>query len=118
MKLAYTLDIKSVESPAVKLYNSSVNGAAANNILGVNVFLRDSKNQDKYMIGGNFKADNKTYRFSLDPQKLLLNYDKWQVAQDNLIQYGEAGYTSEISTLATTGNHYLLTALPRQLILL
>jgi len=91
LKLAYTLDIKSVESPAVKLYNSSINGAAANNILGVNVFLRDSKNQDKYMIGGNFKADNKTYRFSLDPQKLLLNYDKWQVAQDNLIQYGEAG---------------------------
>lgn len=90
-RLSYTLDIKSVESPAVKLYNSSVNGAAAQNILGVNVFLRDSKNQDKYTIGGNFKADNQTYQFSLDPQKLLLNYDKWQVAPSNLLQYGQAG---------------------------
>ncbi|GAB3421634.1 translocation/assembly module TamB domain-containing protein [Niabella aquatica] len=89
--LSYALDIKSLQSPSVHLYNSAINGSAANNILGVNVFLRDSKNQDKYMIGGNFKADNQTYQFSLDPQKLLLNYDKWQVAPDNLIQYGKAG---------------------------
>ncbi len=89
--LAYALDIKSIQSPSVNLYNSAINGSAANNILGVNIFLKDSKNQDKYMIGGNFKADNQTYQFSLDPQKLLLNYDKWQVAPDNLIQYGKAG---------------------------
>ena len=90
-KLAYNFDIKSFESPIIKLYNSAINGAAANDTLGINVFLRDSKNLDKYMIGGNFKADNETYQFSLDPQKLLLNYDKWQVAQDNLIQYGKGG---------------------------
>lgn len=90
-RLSYTLDVKSLESPSVKLYNSSINGHAANNVLGVNVFLRDSKMQDKYMIGGNFKTDNQTYQFSLDPQKLLLNYDKWQVAPDNMVQYGKAG---------------------------
>ncbi|MFT4093770.1 MAG: translocation/assembly module TamB domain-containing protein, partial [Niabella sp.] len=89
--LTYNLNIKSLESPSVQLYNSSVDGDAANNNLAINVHLRDSKNQDKYLIGGTFKADDQTYRFSLDPQKLLLNYDKWQVAQDNLIQYGKAG---------------------------
>ena len=90
-KLAYALDIKSIESPSIKLYNSTVNGTAANNILGVNVFLRDSKNKDKYMIGGRFKTDNDTYQFSLDPEKLLLNYDQWKVDQSNYIQYGKAG---------------------------
>ncbi len=89
--LSYTLDVESLESPAVKLYNSTINGEAADNVLGVNVHLRDSKSQDKYFIGGDFQADKGTYRFSLDPQKLLLNYDKWQVAPDNLVQYGEAG---------------------------
>lgn len=90
-KLAYELNVKSLLSPNIKLFNAAINGSAANNILGVNIFLRDSKNRDKYTIGGNFKVENKTYQFSLDPQKLLLDYDKWQVAQDNLIQYGKAG---------------------------
>ncbi|MCH5717429.1 translocation/assembly module TamB domain-containing protein [Niabella hibiscisoli] len=90
-QLAYALNIKSLESPSIQLYNSAVSGAAANNILGVNVFLRDSKSQDKYVIGGNFKVADQTYQFSLDPQKLLLNYDRWQVAPNNLLQYGQAG---------------------------
>ncbi|WP_346238103.1 translocation/assembly module TamB domain-containing protein [Niabella insulamsoli] len=90
-QLAYALNIGSVKSPSIQLYNAAINGSAANNMLDVNVLLRDSKNQDKYVIAGNFKADNETYQFSLDPQKLLLNYDKWQVAQNNLIQYGKAG---------------------------
>jgi len=90
-RLAYALNIKSLESPSIQLYNSAISGAAANNILGVNVFLRDSKSQDKYVIGGNFKVSEQTYQFSLDPQKLLLNYDRWQVAPNNLLQYGQAG---------------------------
>lgn len=90
-QLDYALNIKSFESPSIQLYNSDVNGAAANNRLGVNVFLRDSKNNDKYMVGGNFTVRDKTYQFSLDPDKLLLNYDKWTVAPDNLIQYGQEG---------------------------
>lgn len=90
-RLDYALTIKSVNSPSINLYNSEVSGSAANNNLGVDLFLRDSKNQDKYRIGGNFKAENETYKFSLDPQKLVLNYDPWKVAQDNLIQYGKAG---------------------------
>ena len=90
-QLDYGLNIASFESPSIQFYNSEVNGAAANNLLGVNVFLRDSEKKDKYMVGGNFKVNQGTYQFSLDPNKLLLNYDKWQVAPDNLIQYGKSG---------------------------
>lgn len=90
-QLDYALNIKSFESPSIRLYNSAINGTAANNLLALNVFLRDSDNKDKYAIGGNFKSLNKTYQFALDPNKLLLNYEKWMVAPDNLIQYGNAG---------------------------
>ncbi|MFT4094627.1 MAG: translocation/assembly module TamB, partial [Niabella sp.] len=42
-RLTYNLNIKSLESPSVQLYNSSVDGDAANNNLAINVHLRDSK---------------------------------------------------------------------------
>ena len=90
-QLDYDLDIESFESPAIQFYKSEINGAAANNQLGVNVHLRDSEERDKYMMGGNFQVQDQTYQFTLDPNKLLLNYDKWQVAPDNLIQYGKGG---------------------------
>ncbi|MGJ7033016.1 translocation/assembly module TamB domain-containing protein [Niabella hirudinis] len=89
--LDYALNIKEIQSPSIHLYNAEVSGAALNNLLNVNVFLRDHANKDKYRIGGQFKSLNQTYQFTLDPQKLLLNYDPWKVAADNLIQYGKAG---------------------------
>ncbi|MBZ4187523.1 translocation/assembly module TamB domain-containing protein [Niabella beijingensis] len=90
-KLDYALNIKAIQSPSVNLYNAEVSGAAANNLLDVNLFLRDRANKDKYQVGGQFKSINETYQFMLDPQKLLLNYDPWKVAADNMIQYGKAG---------------------------
>ncbi|MFT3903710.1 MAG: translocation/assembly module TamB domain-containing protein [Niabella sp.] len=89
--LKYDLKIKSFESPAIQLYNTTINGFAVNNSLDVNLLLRDSKNKDKYVVGGNFKTHSGISEFSLDPQKLLLNYDKWQVSPNNLIQYGKEG---------------------------
>ncbi|MCD2425593.1 translocation/assembly module TamB domain-containing protein [Niabella pedocola] len=90
-RLNYALNIKEIQSPSVNLYNAEVSGAALNNLLDLNIYLRDRSNKDKYRIGGQFKSMDQTYQFTLDPQKLLLNYDPWKVAPDNLIQYGKAG---------------------------
>lgn len=107
-RLDYALNISSVHNPSIQLYNVAVTGNASNNILGIDLFLRDSKNKDKYRIGGNFKSDNETYQFSLDPQKLLLNYDKWQVKSDNLIQYGKAGIYVRNFEISNNGQALLI----------
>lgn len=90
-KINYKLTVKSLQSPSINLYNTEVSGDALNNNLGLNIFLRDSKFKDKYLLGGTFQSINKDFRFSLDPQKLLLNYQKWVVAPDNYIQFGQSG---------------------------
>jgi len=90
-KLTYGLTVKSLQSPSIKLFNTEVSGDAANNNLGVNIFLRDRQLKDKYVIGGTFQSINKDFKFSLDPQKLLLDYQKWVVSQDNYIQFGASG---------------------------
>ncbi|RZK79524.1 MAG: translocation/assembly module TamB [Pedobacter sp.] len=90
-KLNYKLMVKGVQSPSIALYNTEISGDAANNLLGLNIFLRDNQLKDKYVIGGRFKSINKDYQFSLDPNKLLLDYQKWVISPENYIQFGNSG---------------------------
>ncbi|WP_316840482.1 translocation/assembly module TamB domain-containing protein [Pedobacter gandavensis] len=90
-KINYKLTVKSLQSSSINLYNTEISGDAVANNLGINIYLRDSKLKDKYLLGGTFQSINKDFRFNLDPQKLLLNYQKWVVAPDNYIQFGQSG---------------------------
>ncbi|MFI5452314.1 translocation/assembly module TamB domain-containing protein [Pedobacter sp. UC225_61] len=90
-KLNYNFTIKSIQSPSIVLFNSEISGDAANNQLNLNIFLRDRQRKDKYVIAGIFKSFNKDFRFNLDPNKLLLDYEKWTVDPANYIQFGKSG---------------------------
>ena len=90
-KLNYNLLVKSIQSPSILLFNTEISGAAVNNQLDVNIFLRDRQRRDRYMIGGLFRSINKDFRFNIDPNKLLLDYEKWTVAPENFIQFGQSG---------------------------
>jgi hypothetical protein len=102
-RLNYKLLIRRLQSPSIALYNSEISGAAANDTLGLNIFLKDSKLKNKYVLGGTFSSLNKNYRFSMDPQKLLLDYEKWAVAQGNYIQFGESGVIANNFNLSKGG---------------
>ncbi|RYG21083.1 MAG: translocation/assembly module TamB, partial [Chitinophagaceae bacterium] len=102
-KLNYNLTIKALQSPAIALFNSQITGAAANNQLDLNVFLRDRQRKDKYVIGGVFKSLNQDFRFSIDPNKLLLDYEKWTVAPQNYIQFGKSGILANQFNLSQGG---------------
>lgn len=90
-RLNYNLTIRGVQSPSIALFNSEISGAAANNQLDLNVYLRDRQRKNRYVIGGIFRSIQKDFRFNIDPDKLLLNYEKWTVAPQNFIQFGQSG---------------------------
>ncbi|MCZ4242483.1 translocation/assembly module TamB domain-containing protein [Pedobacter punctiformis] len=113
-KIDYALTVKSFQSPSIQLYNTEISGDAANNNLGVNVFLRDSKLKNKYTIGGNFQSINKDFRFSLDPQKLLLDYQKWVVAPENYIQFGQSGILVNQFEISNSGQSLSVNSNPVQ----
>jgi hypothetical protein len=102
-KLNYKLTIKSLQSPSLSFFNNEISGAAVNNNLDLNIFLRDSKRKDKYLLGGTFKSIDKDYRFSFDPQKVLLNYEKWTIAPENYLQFGESGILANQFNLSNGG---------------
>ncbi len=90
-KLSYKLLIKSIKNPSIALYNTEVSGAAADNKLGLDIFLRDIQNKNKYAVSGFFTSINKDFRFNLDPNNVLLDYKKWNVSPENYIQFGKSG---------------------------
>ena len=90
-KLNYSLLVKSIQSPSIVLFNTEISGSAANNQLDLNIFLRDRQRKNKYVLAGIFKSINKDFRFSLDPNKLLLDYEKWTISPENFIQFGQSG---------------------------
>lgn len=90
-KLNYSLLVKSIQSPAIALFNTEISGAAAANKLDLNIFLRDRQRKDKYVLGGIFQSIDKDFRFNLDPNKLLLDYEKWTISPENFIQFGQSG---------------------------
>jgi hypothetical protein len=113
-KLDYALTVKALQSPSVSLFNTEVSGEAASNILGVNIFLRDRQRKDKYVIGGNFQSINKDFKFTLDPQKLLLDYQKWVVSQDNYIQFGASGILVNQFQISNSGQSLSINSNPTQ----
>ncbi|WP_129716360.1 translocation/assembly module TamB domain-containing protein [Pedobacter sp. SYP-B3415] len=105
-RLDYRLFVKSLKNPSIQLFNTELTGNAANNKLLVNIFLRDSGAKDKYVLGGTFESINKDYRFSMDPNKLVLAYEKWAVSPDNFIQFGKSGIL--VNQFQLSNNNQLL----------
>lgn len=75
---------------AMHLYNTSVGGKVQNNNIEFLVDIKDINKKDKYMLGGIFSQPQfGSYALTLDPERMLLNYDKWTIASGNQIRLRE-----------------------------
>jgi hypothetical protein len=69
------------------VYNSAINANVADNKINFLVNLQDAKEKNKYRFGGLFaQPENGVYTLKMNPDSLLLNYDKWQMTADNLLR--------------------------------
>lgn len=105
-QLNYDFTVKSIQSPSIVLFNSEITGFAANNKLDLDIFLRDRKGKNKYVIPGIFKSINKDFRFSIVPNRLLLDYELWKISPENFIQFGKSGILANQFNLSQ-GNQLL-----------
>ncbi len=101
--IEYALLIKQFTSPSISLFKTELSGAALNNQLTTNLFIRDQQSKNRYTLGGIFNANDGNYKFSFDPDKLLLNYQKWVVSTDNYLQYGKDGILANNFAISNSG---------------
>ncbi len=72
------------------LYGTTIKGAAAKDSISVNALTQNSAGVNWFGIAGSAFVSDDTYSFRLH-DTLLLNYEKWNVASDNFIQYSPQG---------------------------
>ncbi|KGO91954.1 translocation/assembly module TamB domain-containing protein [Flavobacterium subsaxonicum] len=89
--LVYDVKIAGVENAQFQLAQTSLTGDVKNNIVTYKLEIDDKKQKEQYMIAGQMKAVNGNTEIILDPEGLMLNYENWAVAQDNLLRFGKDG---------------------------
>jgi len=102
-RLFYKLLVKHIQSPSIALFGTELSGVVANNTLGIDLILRDRKLNDRYVLGGTFKSLNKDFQFKFDPNRILLDYQRWAVSPENYIQFGQSGILANQFNLSQGG---------------
>ncbi|WP_293890741.1 translocation/assembly module TamB [Flavobacterium sp.] len=86
--LLYSFSVDEIRDTEFQLHHTSIVGQAANDIVDYTLLVKDFKNKDRYLIAGKLKSKNGGDEISFDLAKLMLNYDPWNISEDNKIRFG------------------------------
>jgi hypothetical protein len=89
--LVYHLMVDDFQNKLVQLPATAISGKIQDNIVDYSLLLKDLKDKERYQITGTLKGSKGTNEISIDPKNLLLNYESWKIASDNLVRFGEKG---------------------------
>lgn len=102
--LVYSFIVDDIQNKQFELPHTSVTGKVEKNLVDYTVQLKDGKDVERYLITGTLKAANGNNEISLGPDNLLLNYESWKIAQDNLILFGKKGIYADNFELSKDGS--------------
>jgi hypothetical protein len=85
---------------SLDIYNTRLNAVALNNVINFNMGIDDQNSRNKYYLSGVLtQPTTGTYALKLNPDSLMLNYQRWTVTPDNLIT---------ITPNSVTANNFVL----------
>lgn len=112
--LNYVLNLDQIATASLQLNKTLLNGKAQNNKLDLTLNVKDKGGKDKYRLAGVFSVITDQYRFSFNPNGLMLNYDNWSVAPDNFLQFGSQGILASNFSLSQSGQSLTINSNPQQ----
>ncbi|WP_116788717.1 translocation/assembly module TamB domain-containing protein [Flavobacterium psychrotrophum] len=101
--LVYSVQVEGLENSSFKLGQTSITGDVKDNTLNYRLEIDDQKKKQQYMLAGNLKQVDGNTEIALNPNGLMLNYDEWAIAQDNLIRFGQQGIYANNFELSNDG---------------
>lgn len=102
--LEYKVSVATIESGSLKIPFTSLSGKVENNILTYALEVKDVKDKQQYFIAGEFKTEDSKNIFKIDAENFVLNYDKWTVDPENVIEFGGKRLYINKFDLANSGN--------------
>ena len=102
--LTYNLLVNNIENPQFQLPHTFIFGKVENNTIDYTLQLKDFKDVERYVIAGTLKTANGNSEINLDPKNLLLNYEAWNLSEENLLRFGKNGIYANNFELSKSGN--------------
>ncbi|MBS1563483.1 MAG: translocation/assembly module TamB, partial [Bacteroidetes bacterium] len=88
-KLKLQLDLARIKAGKMDIFATSLNTSLSGNKIDFALNNKDAKGKDKYHLEGLLEHIREQYGFSLKPDNLLLNYNRWTINADNKIVIGK-----------------------------
>src|SRR6187397_2801718 len=85
--LNFALLLQNAKGSQFNLYRTSFAGFIANNQADFTLGIDDAKNKRQYNFGALLSQVPAGVKFVLKHDSLVLNYEPWEMAADNYIQY-------------------------------
>jgi hypothetical protein len=82
--LNYSITIDDIQNPQMQLPFTLLSGKVANNQIDYALQLKDKKDKERYFLAGNVKTSQGNTLLHLD-KNALLNYENWQIPENNQI---------------------------------
>jgi len=89
--LNYKISSSSISGPQYNLDNLIIGGKLADETILASVSSTDNKQKKKLLLNAQIIKESDIYKLSLDPAELYLMNDRWNIAADNYIAFGEPG---------------------------
>ncbi|QDW20377.1 translocation/assembly module TamB [Flavobacterium sp. KBS0721] len=102
--LEYMVSVATIESGSLKIPFTSLSGKVENNLLTYALEVKDVKDKQQYFIAGEFKTEDSKNIFKIDAENFILNYDKWNIDPENVIEFGGKRLYINKFYLANSGN--------------
>ncbi|WP_316634406.1 translocation/assembly module TamB domain-containing protein [uncultured Flavobacterium sp.] len=102
--LEYQVSVATIESNSLKIPFTSLSGKAENNILTYALEVKDAKDKQQYFIAGEFCPEDSKNIFKIDEENFVLNYDKWNIDPENVIEFGAKRLYINKFCLENSGN--------------
>lgn len=84
--LVYNISFGSLKNEQFEIPKTSIIGTLQENTIDYELNIKDLKNKDTYLIAGKVKDSLGTSIINFNTEKLILNYEKWKIHDENLIR--------------------------------
>lgn len=86
-QINYSADLTQLLSPSLRAKDVALTGAARDNDLVLRLAVAEDSIAAKFIVGGVLNSLGRGYRFTFNPEQLVINGDKWTVPKDNYLQF-------------------------------
>jgi hypothetical protein len=90
-QLVYEISSSAVSSTQVRLDNVLIEGKISDSIIQANLSSIDQNLRKKVAINSQIGKINGRYRFAINKDNFYLMHNRWNIAEDNFIEFGKAG---------------------------